>query len=99
MIGRIQQRYRAKEFLDFLRQIEPETSKEQFFYLILDNISAHKTPEVKTWLEKYPPFKLHFTPASGSWQNALGGVTGMLALNRGIINSVAELKKAIRRFI
>jgi len=26
-------------------------------------------PEVKTWLEKHPRFKLHFTPTSASWLN------------------------------
>jgi len=62
VIGRITQRHRAKEFLDFLRQIDRETLKEQDLHLILDNSSTHKTPKVKAWLEKHPRFKLHFTP-------------------------------------
>jgi transposase len=102
VIGRITQRHRAKEFLDFLRQIDRETPKEQDLHLILDNSSTHKTPEVKAWLEKHPRFKLHFTPTSASWLNAVEGWFGQLerrALYRGIFTSVGELKTAIRRFI
>ena len=102
VIGRITQRHRAKEFLDFLRQIDRKTPKEQDLHLILDNSSTHKTPEVKAWLEKHPRFKLHFTPTSASWLNAVEGWFGQLerrALYRGIFTSVGELKKAIRRFI
>ncbi|MDF0752766.1 IS630 family transposase [Marinobacter sp. 71-i] len=102
VIGRITQRHRAKEFLDFLRQIDRETPKEQDLHLILDNSSTHKTPEVKAWLEKHPRFKLHFTPTSASWLNAVEGWFGQLerrALYRGIFTSVGELKTVIRRFI
>ena len=38
-------------------------------HLVLDNSSTHKTPEVKTWLDRHPRFKLHFTPTSASWLN------------------------------
>ncbi len=71
VIGRITQRHRAKEFLDFLRQIDRETLKD--LHVILDNSSTHKTPEVKTWLAINPRFKLHFTPTSASWLNAVEG--------------------------
>ena len=102
VIGRITQRHRAKEFLDFLRQIDRETPSEQDLHLILDNSSTHKTPKVKAWLEKHPRFKLHFTPTSASWLNAVEGWFGQLerrALYRGIFTSVGDLKTAIRRFI
>jgi transposase len=77
-IGLITERYRAKEFLDFLRQIDRETPKEQDLHPILDNSSTHITPEVKAWLEKQPRFKLHFTPTSASWLNAVEGWFGQL---------------------
>jgi transposase len=78
VIGRINQRHRAKEFLDFLRQIDRETPSEQDLHLILDNSSTHKTPKVKAWLEKHPRFKLHFTPASARWLNSVEGWFGQL---------------------
>ena len=102
VIGRITQRHRAKEFLDFLRQIDRETPKALDLHLILDNSSTHKTPEVKAWLAKHPRFKLHFTPTSASWLNAVEGWFGQLerrALYRGIFTSVSELKSAIKKYI
>lgn len=102
VIGRVTQRHRAKEFLDFLRQIDRETPKDLDLHLILDNSSTHKTPEVKTWLAKHPRFKLHFTPTSASWLNAVEGWFGQLerrALYRGIFTSVGELKSAIKKYI
>jgi len=102
VIGRITRRHRAKEFLDFLRQIDREIPKEQDLHLILDNSSTHKTPKVKAWLERPPRFKLHFTPTSASWLNAVEGWFGQLerqALYRGIFTSIDDLKTAIRRYI
>jgi hypothetical protein len=69
---------------------------------LLDNGSTHKTPVIKQWLEKHPRFKLHFTPTSASWLNAVEGWSAQLerrALYRGVFTSVAELKAAIRQFI
>jgi len=38
-------------------------------HLVVDNYGAHKTPEVRAWLEKHRRFHLHFTPTSASWLN------------------------------
>lgn len=73
VMGRITQRHRAKEFLDFLRQIDSNTPAELDLHGILDNSSTHKTAAIKAWLEKHPRFKLHFTPISASWLNAVVG--------------------------
>ncbi|WP_256675717.1 IS630 family transposase [Pseudomonas sp. R5(2019)] len=102
VIGRITQRHRAKEFLAFLRQIDRATPTELDLHVILDNSSTHKTPAIKQWLEKHPRFKLHFTPTSASWLNAVEGWFAQLerrALYRGVFTSVAELKVVIRQFI
>jgi transposase len=102
VIGRITQRHRAKEFLEFLRQIDRATPAELDLHLILDNSSTHKTAAVRAWLEKHPRFKLHFTPTSASWLNAVEGWFAQLerrALYRDAFSSVADLKAAIRRFI
>lgn len=102
VIGRITQRHRAKEFLAFLQQIDRSTPSELDLHVILDNSSTHKTPAIKQWLEKHPRFKLHFTPTSASWLNAVEGWFAQLerrALYRGVFTSVADLKTAIRHFI
>src|SRR5450755_1270964 len=70
VIGRVTDLHRAKEFLDFLRQIDRETPPLLMLHLILDNGSTHKTPEVLSWLEAHPRFQLHYTPTSASWLNA-----------------------------
>ncbi len=102
VIGRTTKRHRAKEFLDFLRQIDRSTPSELELHLILDNSSTHKTPDVMKWLGKHPRFKLHFTPTSASWLNAVEGWFSQLerrAIHRGIFTSVTELRKEIHRFI
>jgi len=102
VLGRLTQRHRAKEFLDFLKQIDRSTPKDLDLHLVLDNSSTHKTADVRTWLEGHPRFKLHFTPTSASWLNAVEGWFGQLerrALYRGVFSSVKELREEIQRFI
>ena len=74
---------RAREFQRFLRRIDRAVLKLRYVHLDLDSEAeqktirgtvlplkaTHKTPEVKTWLEKRPRFLLHFTPTSASWLN------------------------------
>lgn len=100
--GRVEHRSRAKEFLAFLRQIERATPKDQDLHIVLDNASAHKTPEVRRWLARHPRIHFHFTPTSASWLNAVEGWFAQLerrALYRGVFSSVQELKAELKRFI
>jgi len=53
-VRQITKRYRAKEFLDFLRQIERSTPKDLDLHIIPDNSSTHKTAEVQKWLTGQP---------------------------------------------
>ena len=102
VIGRVTKRHRAKEFLDFLRQIDRSTPNDPDLHVILDNSSTHKTPEVKQWLAEHPRFILHFTPTSASWLNAVEGWFAQLerrAIYRGVFTSVKELRDEIQRFI
>lgn len=93
VMGRLTQRHRAKEFLDFLRQIDNNTRAELDLHVILDNSSSHKAAAVTAWLEKHPRLKLHFTPTSASWLNAVDGWFSQLetrALYRCVSTSVSE---------
>jgi transposase len=102
VMGRITARHRAREFLDFMRQIDKATAPTLDLHVILDNSSTHKTAEVKAWLAKHPRVKLHFTPTSASWLNAVERWFASLerrALYRGVFGSVQELREAIRQFI
>ena len=102
VLGRVTRRHRAKEFLAFLRQIDRSTPADLDLHLILDNSSTHKTRMVVDWLAKHPRFKLHFTPTSASWLNAVEGWFSQLerrSLHRGVFTNVTELRDEIHRYI
>lgn len=102
VIAKVTDRHRAKEFIDFLKQIDKSTPKNLDLHIILDNLSAHKTVDVIQWLEKHPRIHFHFTPTSASWLNAVEGWFAQLerrALYRGIFTSVKDLKDEINRYV
>ena len=71
VMGRLTKRHRAREFVDFLRQIDRVTPGDLDLHLFVDNSSTHSTAEVKSFLEKNLRFHMHFTPTSSSWLNAV----------------------------
>jgi hypothetical protein len=71
VLGSCYPRHRNIEFLKFMRTIDREVPGELDIHMILDNYGTHGHPNVKTWLEKHPRFKLHFTPTSSSWLNLI----------------------------
>lgn len=100
--GKVAKRTRSKEFLSFLRQIDRQHPKGKELHIILDNHSAHKTKEVMEWVANRPYIRLHFTPTSASWLNAVEGWFAQLerrSLYRGVFTSVDELKDALEEFI
>lgn len=102
VIGRVTQRHRAKEFIDFLRQVERAVPEHLDLHIVLDNSSTHKTKQVEQFLAKRPRIVLHFTPTSASWLNAVEGWFGQLtrrALQRGVFTSVMALRDEIHRYI
>ena len=73
-------------------------------YVVLDNLSAHKAPEVKAWLAKPRQARWHlqFTPTSSSWLNLIERWFKELTdkrLRRGSFMSVAHLTDAINTWI
>jgi transposase len=100
--GRVTKRHRSREFLDFLHQVERSVPKKLDLHLVMDNSSTHKTDEVKAWLERHPRIKVHFTPTSASWLNAVESWFSQLekrSLYRGVFCNVMELSDEIHRFI
>lgn len=91
-----------KDWIRFLKLIDGRTPKDQVLHLIMDNYSAHKTPEVKAWLEKHPRFQVHFTPTSSSWLNQVERFFRDLTdkcIRRGVFHSVKELQQTMRVYI
>ena len=102
VIGKVTDKTNGKEFLSFLKLLNRRFSTGKDLHIILDNLSTHKTPAVREWLEAHPRIHLHFTPTSSSWLNAVEGWFAQLerrALYRGVFTSVPELKAELQRFI
>ncbi len=102
VIARVTKRHRAKEFLQFLRQVDRQVPKALDLHIILDNSSTHKTEAVKKFVDEHSRFHFHFTPTSSSWMNAVETWFSQLerrALYRGVFTSVTELRKELRRYV
>lgn len=100
--GRNMARHRHQEFIRFLNALEREIPAGKTVHVILDNVSSHKTAEVRRWLARHPRWTFHFTPTSSSWLNAIEGFFAKLTkrrLKHGVFHSVVDLQAAIKRFV
>jgi len=88
------------DVLRFFKQIDASVERGLGVHVVLDNLSAHSTPEIAKWLahKDRRRWHLHYTPTSSSWVNLVErwfkGLTDK-RLRRGIFTSVAELTEAI----
>lgn len=92
----------SDEFVRFLNKINREVPDDLEVHLVLDNLSAHKTPKVHRWLLRHRRFRLHFTPTYSSWLNLVERWFSALTtkkLQRGAHRSVKELAADIRDWI
>ncbi len=91
-----------QDWIRFLKLIQKQTPQDKDVHLVLDNYSAHKTPEVLQWLARHRRFHLHFTPTSSSWCNPVERFFRNLTdkcIRRGVFHSVEELQQSIQRYI
>jgi transposase len=71
-------------------------------HVIADNLSTHKTQAVRSFLLEHPNMHLHFTPTYSSWLNQIELWFSKIKrdlLARGIVTSVTDLARKIRRYI
>ncbi len=104
VIGTCQARHRAREFVQFLQQLEREVPPEWAIHLIVDNYSTPKSAGVQRWLKPKARqrFHFHFTPTSSSWLNQVERWFGLITermIRRGTFRSVAELERAIYQWL
>lgn len=102
VIADMTDRHRAAEFRRFLNLINRTVPEELDVHLVVDNVSTHKTPEIKKWLLRHPRFHLHFTPTYSSWMNLVERWFAELThkwLRRGTHRSTKELESAITDWI
>jgi len=71
VFGRCYRQHTQHQFLNFMHQLT-ELYGERKLYIILDNLSTHKTELVKNWLaEQNGRVEFIFTPFHGSWLNQI----------------------------
>ena len=88
------------DILRFFKQIDAAVPRGLGVHVVLDNLSAHSTPEIKKWLAHRDRrrWHFHFTPTSSSWLNLIERWFKELTdrrLRRGTFTSVDELSQAI----
>jgi transposase/DNA-binding CsgD family transcriptional regulator len=69
VITDIRSSHTSDDFIAFLNKVNRNVPAELDVHVILDNLSAHKTPKVQRWLLRHRRFHFHFTPTYGSWMN------------------------------
>jgi len=88
------------DVLRFFKQIDATVPQGLSVHVVLDNLSAHSTPEITKWLAHRDRrrWHLHYTPTSSSWLNLIERWFKELTdrrLRRGVFTSVADLSTAI----
>ena len=102
VIARCKQRHRARDFVDFLHELDEHVEGDLEIHVVLDNLSTHKAKVVHSWMLRNPRFHLHFTPTYASWLNLVERFFGLLteqALRRGSHTSIPQLRAAILEYV
>jgi transposase len=98
--GKTAARHTSDEFVDFLQQVIGLCKPRQDIHLILDNLSAHKTQKVASFLQEHPNVRLHFTPTYSSWLNQVEIWFSRIereVIARGVFTSVRDLSRRLIR--
>jgi transposase len=93
---------KSENFVTFLGDLVPMTPKGLDLHCIADNLSAHKTDGVDTFLVTHPHVHIHYTPTHASWLNQVELFFSILErrlLRRGEFTSTDELWERIIAFI
>ena len=102
VVAQTKKPHRSRDFVSFLREIDERVDPTLTVHVILDNLSAHKSPLVKRWGGRHPRFQFHVTPTSSAWLNLVERFFGLLtehALKRGSHSSTHALRHAISAYV
>lgn len=94
VITDIRKTHTSADFVAFLNKVNRNVPPGLDVHVVLDNLSAHKTPTVHKWLLRHKRFHFHFTPTYGSWMNLVERWFSALTtkkLQRSAHRNVAEL--------
>ena len=102
VLGKTAARHTSGEFVAFLADIIAHQPRRKEIHVICDNLSAHKTKAVDTFLSAHPNVQLHYTPTYSSWLNQVELWFAKIerdVIARGVFSSVADLKRKLMRYI
>lgn len=96
----LRKKHTGKDVLAFFKKIDAGVERGLSIHVILDNLSAHKAPEVRKWLahKDRRRWHLHFIPTSSSWMNLVERWFKELdekRLRRGVFSSLDDLCEGI----
>ena len=100
--GKTAARHTSEEFVSFLEQVVTQCQAGRQIHIILDNLSAHKTKLVSSFLAAHPNVRLHFTLTYSSWLNQVEIWFARIepdVIARGVFTSVSDLARKLRRYI
>lgn len=95
--------HKSSDFIGFLKILDREYPEQDTIRIILDNHSAHKSKETKSFLATMPEhrFEFVFTPTHGSWLNLIESFFSKMTkqMLRGIrVESKQELIERIYEY-
>jgi transposase len=102
VLGKTAARHTSAEFVAFLTDIVANQPRGKEIHVIADNLSAHKSPPVKDFLEAHSKVLLHFTPTYSSWLNQVELWFSKIerdVIARGVFTSLPDLKRKLMRYI
>jgi transposase len=102
VLGKTAARHTSAEFVAFLGDIVAHQPRRKEIHVICDNLSAHKTKSVQTFLLEHPNVHLHYTPTYSSWLNQVELWFAKVerdVIARGVFTSVTDLKRKLMRYI
>src|SRR5580698_8271579 len=100
--GKTAKRHTSVEFVEFLSGLVKKAKWAHEIHIVLDNLSAHKTPAVEQFLVEHPKVRFHFTPTYSSWLNQVELWFAKIqrdVISRGVFTSVADLRRKLMRYI
>lgn len=97
--GRFEKRKRTCDFLRLLKSIRRRYRGA--LWLVLDNLSAHKSQQVRTWAKRNQ-IHFRFTPTNASWLNRIE--CQFTAMKKGALthcdyNSFDQMRRALQRWL
>jgi transposase len=102
VLGSAVPRHTSDEFVAFLQSVVAAQPRRRAIHIIVDNLSAHKTQQVRTFLVTHPSVRLHYTPTYSSWLNQVELWFSKIerdVIARGIFTSVTDLRRKLMRYI